>query len=200
VSRVGLPHAAGLEPILAWRTWGLRREKHGSLRLRPVTGRVGPWEPGEPVHAVCRRRFHRAPRPSCRCGLYASREVELLRRAPDGTVLGSVALWGRVVEHQMGFRGEFAYPQRLGLLCRPCFWLWGPGRAHVDVAVILARGQILPICVGQLEVLARRDDIRIREVVSAADVERELLDTYAVDVLRFADREVVGSQEDLAAS
>lgn len=200
MSRPRLPSSTAIEPIVAWRTWGLRRTKRGELRLQPVTGRGGPWEPEEPAHAVCRRRFHPAPKPECRCGLYASRGVDLLRRAPDGTVVGSVALWGRVVEHDMGYRGEFAYPQRLQLICRPCFWLWGAGRAHADVVAVLPRGWLLPICTDQLEVITRRDDVRIREIASAAEVERELLDTYGVDVLRLTDQEVVGSQEGRRAS
>lgn len=195
MSRAQLPHSTGIEPVVAWRTWGLRRMKRGGLRLQPVTGRGGPWEPQDPVHALCRRRFHQAPKPECRCGLYASRGVDLLRRAPDGTVIGSVALWGRVVEHEMGYRGEFAYPQRLQLICRPCFWLWGQSRAHAEVVAVLRRGWQLPICADQLEVITRRDEVRVLGVVPAGEVERELLDSYGVDLLRLPDQEVVGSQD-----
>ena len=37
-------------------------------------------------------------------------------------MLGRVALWGRVIEHEHGYRARFAYPQRLRLLCQFCFW------------------------------------------------------------------------------
>ena len=52
----------------------------------------------------------------CMCGIYAC------SAPPPSTdlflkghifVAGQVALWGRVVEHENGWRGEFAYPRAL---------------------------------------------------------------------------------------
>ena len=31
----------------------------------------------------------------------------------EGWVVGEVALWGRVIEHTLGYRAEYAYPIRL---------------------------------------------------------------------------------------
>jgi len=36
-------------------------------------------------------------------------------------VIGTVALWGGVIEHELGYRAEFGYPQRLRLICPECF-------------------------------------------------------------------------------
>ena len=37
-----------------------------------------------------------------------------------GSVVGTVSMWGRVIEHTRGARSRFAYPARLRLVCGPC--------------------------------------------------------------------------------
>jgi len=100
-------------------------------------------------------------------------------------VLGTVALWGRVVEHEHGYRGELGYPQRLRLVCYLCFWQWGvPGPCEV-VARRLG-GRMIPLCGPHLE-LSLRYGYRVGRVLSADRVEQALLSAYAVDVLRSVD-------------
>jgi hypothetical protein len=51
-------------------------------------------------------------------------------------VLGTVDLWGRIMEHEWGYRAELAYPQRLGLICPFCFWQLTPScDAHFATAI-----------------------------------------------------------------
>ena len=57
--------------------------------------------------------FHEAPHLGCTCGLHGTHELDLLRRTRCPAVLGRVALWGRVIEHELGFRARYGYPQRL---------------------------------------------------------------------------------------
>ena len=45
-------------------------------------------------------------------------------------MLGRVALWGRVIEHEHGFRAQYAYPQRLRLICQFCFWMSDAPGSH----------------------------------------------------------------------
>lgn len=189
MSGLALPTTASRDPVMGWRAWALfRGPRGGSLRLQSITGGRTHWRPGETAHATCwRPLFHRAPAESCRCGLYGSRTVEMLRHAMDGTVVGNVAMWGRIVEHERGFRAEYAYPQRIRLICRPCFWQRSLGRADPGLVARLPRGRMLPLCEPHLD-LAVRNRIRPREIVAAHEVERELLDTYGVDVLRTAVR------------
>jgi hypothetical protein len=79
------------------------------------------WEPGRPLAAAC-PHGHAAPLLECACGIYAAREPEgavvyLTGRDEAGVVrrvLGRVSLWGAVIEHEDGWRGEFAYPAQLG--------------------------------------------------------------------------------------
>ena len=81
----------------------------------------------------------------CRCGIYAFRsEQRALGEAPppshwhslwgDYTVLGEVALWGKVVEHEHGYRAEHAMVQRLLVPTRLVI--------HVSVATFDCFGQL----------------------------------------------------------
>jgi hypothetical protein len=94
-----------------------------------------------------------------------------------------VALWGRVVEHLHGYRAEYGYPQRVALVCALCFWQWGAGPSHAPDLVLRRRGgSLVPLCEPHLA-LTRRHGDPARHVLGAAEVERALLDAYAIDVL-----------------
>jgi hypothetical protein len=175
------------EILSAWRTWGLTGGSDASdLRLLPVARVTRPWPVAEPARAMCRRRHERVPAVACRCGLYAMRGADALRRTRDPAVIGTVSLWGRIVEHEHGFRAEWGYPQRLSLICRLCFWQWGVTNSAPPTVVVRHRGgAMVPLCAEHLE-LCRRYGYPLRAILDATDVERLLLDTYAVDVLRVA--------------
>lgn len=70
----------------------------------------------------------------CGCGIHALKQIDAAERRiieeaqaavpgwyyvyenympPAGRVWGSIKLWGRVVEHDIGYRAEFAYPSQL---------------------------------------------------------------------------------------
>jgi hypothetical protein len=178
--------ALSLEPVHAWRTWTLAGSRDGAqVRLLPIAGDGRPWPAMSPASASCtRHRSHRVPELECTCGLHAMREPDPLRRTRGPAVLGTVALWGHVVEHVHGFRAEFGYPQRLRLICYLCFCLWGT-RAPSQSAVVVRhrRGRMVPLCEPHLE-LSRRYGYRMPRLLEAATVEQALLSTYAVDILR----------------
>ena len=174
------------EPIDAWRTWTLAGSRDGSkVRLLPIAGDGRPWPPRRPASAACTRdRSHHLPELVCTCGLHAVRGPDLLRRTRDPAVLGTVALWGRVIEHEDGFRAAFAYPQRLRLVCYLCFSFWGTCEPSAcEVVVRHHGGRMVPLCSPHLE-LSRRYDYRIPRLLPAHPVESNLLATYAVDLLR----------------
>jgi preprotein translocase subunit YajC len=58
-----------------------------------------------------------APKEKCRCGVYASKSLEHLHVTGYERygICGEVNLWGTVVEHEQGFRAQFAYPKSLYL-------------------------------------------------------------------------------------
>lgn len=114
------------------------------------------------------------------------RGADPLRRTRDPAVVGTVALWGRVLEHEHGFRAEWGYPQRLTLICRLCFWQRGLGHSAMPTSVVRHRdGAMVPLCDAHLE-LCRRHAYPIPRLLDAQSVEHVLLDTYVVDVLRVA--------------
>ncbi len=176
---------ATAEPVIAWRAWALTGRPDGrKIRLRPVAGPRLPWPYREPARARCKKgHLHAAPAIDCTCGLHATHGTELLRRTKTPAVLGRIALWGTIVEHEFGFRAEFAYPQRLRLVCLLCFWLHGTFGSDPDIVAIAGRRRMLPLCEPHLGT-AIRYGLRPRVTVGAATIERALLDAYAVDPLR----------------
>jgi len=113
-----------LSPITAFRLW-----RWDAAGLKSLNGE--PWIPGQPLHAVCRadrsgsiaglsKATHNPadlPSFSCTCGDYAARTMEHLRQCGYRKlgVHGEVFLWGAVVEHERGWRAQFAYPKTLFL-------------------------------------------------------------------------------------
>jgi hypothetical protein len=174
------------DPILAWRTWTLCGSRDGGdLRLLPLFGDRRPWPARTPARASCTRRGrHAVPGLGCTCGWYAMHDHGPLRRSRDPAVLGTVALWGRVVEHDFGFRAEYAYPQRMRLVCFLCLWQWGADRARACEVVVRRSGsRLVPLCAKDAE-LCRRYGYPMRQVLDGREVEQALLGTYAVDLLR----------------
>ena len=180
----GLSIDTASEPIVAWRAWALTGHRDGTeLLLRPVAKRARTWRPREVVEASCRTsRWHEAPDPACTCGLHGTHGLEVLRKTKCPAVLGRVALWGRVVEHEHGYRAQFAYPQRLRLICQFCFWMTGARRAAPDHVGWFPRDVLMPMCDEHLAV-ARRNDVSPRLVLPADEMAQLLRDTYAVDAL-----------------
>jgi len=172
------------DPIVAWRGWSLTGRSDGSkLRIGAVTGRKDTWPPLRATRATCKRgRSHPAPHLGCRCGLYATHNTELLRRTKTPAVIGTIAMWGRVIEHENGYRAQLAYPQRLRLVCSLCFWQWGEHSGRPEAVAVMPRGRLLPFCAGHLAA-ARRYGLRWSHAISAASVQDLLQTVYAVDVL-----------------
>ena len=103
------------EPVTGWRYWQLQP---GTVALRSVTHKSFAWTPGRPLRAGCRGGGHPAPDEGCSCGIYGSADLTTLREhgvclTPGALVLGQVALWGKVVADDHGYRGEYGYPAAL---------------------------------------------------------------------------------------
>jgi hypothetical protein len=115
------------EPLCAWRLWEVE-DVDGVSRLRSLY-RMSFWPVGAPFEARCeaqrlrlsRRPRHAAPSETCSCGIYGA-PFELIRRKlaiddglPAGGLfaLGTVSLWGDVLECERGWRAELAYPRHV---------------------------------------------------------------------------------------
>jgi len=131
-----------IEPTIGWRTW-LVVPEGGAFRLRSVVYDTL-WPARNELVARClhravslpwrRRSVHSPPVDDCACGIYAAREPEEAAAYLDGRswadglsvhrVIGTVALWGRVVECTRGWRGSLAYPKKIYVPpTRAPFWL-----------------------------------------------------------------------------
>ena len=166
-----------LEPVVGWRVWGLERVG-GALTLRSVT-RPDHWPAKDVMVATCvQHRAWTVPDEHCTCGLYAAASPDYLARSGvtriGSSVVGTVSMWGRVIEHTRGARSRFAYPARLRLVCEPCLAV-GAG-AVMPVTVLGDHGSLTAVCRTHWSGPTARAD-------PAADVEAELLSTYGVELL-----------------
>jgi hypothetical protein len=111
-----------ISPIIGYRVW--KWEKTG---LKSLCGER--WKPSQLLAARCRASAvvgtiacrveghdsHDAPQAKCTCGVYASKSLEQLLTTGYAKcgIHGEVYLWGTVVEHELGWRAQFAYPKTL---------------------------------------------------------------------------------------
>jgi hypothetical protein len=141
VNRNGAPEQVGapdyFEPIVGWRSWAVVRGRAG-FRLRSIAF-TDVWPCDEALAARCyeavtrphwrvwRRPTQHTPVSfNCSCGIYATVDVDaaavylhlyddLPQRSVCHRALGRVALWGTVVEGELGWRSSYAYPQEIFL-------------------------------------------------------------------------------------
>jgi hypothetical protein len=101
-------------PITGHRVW-----RWDAAGLRSLNGK--PWCPRQPLAAKCgagnAHDAHEPPHLDCTCGVYAAKNIEHLRQLGyEGRgIRGEVHLWGTVLEHELGWRAQFAYPKSLVL-------------------------------------------------------------------------------------
>jgi hypothetical protein len=91
-------------------------------------------------------------------------------------------MWGRIVQHERGYRAEMGYPQRLRLTCFLCIVERGLGSERPRFVARLPGGRLIPLCGVHLD-LAFRYELEMEDVLEARGVEHALLDAYAVDLL-----------------
>jgi hypothetical protein len=170
-----------IEPVIGWRLWCLRRYgEDGAILTSPIRPYL--WRPRMPNHAGCAHHVGKqVPTVGCTCGMYAISSLDRLPRAfgaglsTSVGVVGSVAMWGRVVEHDFGHRGQLAYPDRIRLICRRCFFLGGDGvPSRIELG---PSGLLMPVC-GAHATLGEAAG-----VMAPRALERILRSTYAVDLL-----------------
>jgi len=124
------------EPIVGWRQWNFMYP-HFLANL----GNDTIYVPREKIEARCDqystidtytlvpRKDHSEPAPHllCECGVYAYKEKPRLLREIRNIycgrwlvannryvpIYGEMNLWGKVIEHEDGYRAQFGYPKRL---------------------------------------------------------------------------------------
>jgi hypothetical protein len=114
-----------ISPIIGYRVW-----TWGTTGLKSLCGER--WKPSQSLAARCRASTvvgpiagrteavhdaHEPPQANCTCGVYAVKTLHHFRSAGYERygIHGEVYLWGTVVEHELGWRAQFAYPKTLFL-------------------------------------------------------------------------------------
>ena len=127
---IGAPSTTALrtKPIIGWRAWYVYdryvfRDAHDAPYLGSVAIPTA-WPRAAALVA------HASPLREREAGIHAYRSLahawdEFSSSWGGDLVLGSVALWGMTVEHELGYRAQYGYPQELLLPLEP--WdPWGP--------------------------------------------------------------------------
>jgi len=125
------------EPVIGWRSWAVVRSG-ADFRLRSIAF-TDVWPVREAFVATCyetvshfplrlwwRRPRHAPVTLDCDCGIHAATDAasaasylhlyeDVPQRSTCHRALGRVALWGTVVEGDLGWRASHAYPQEIFL-------------------------------------------------------------------------------------
>lgn len=107
-----------VNPLVGYRNWAY---SNGFLSSPIATNVI--WEPNKRMECGCRnssREWHKSPSSDCSCGLYAVKELDSNLTIPfllnlSRHIFGEVYLWGKIIEHDLGYRAQYAYPKRLFL-------------------------------------------------------------------------------------
>ena len=127
-----------ISPIVGYRVW-----KWENTGLKSLCG--DRWHPGQSLAARCRASAvvgpiagrteavhdaHEPPQSNCTCGVYAVKTLHHFRSAGYERygIHGEVYLWGTVVDHELGWRAQFAYPKTLFLPYDIDIFIFGSGQ------------------------------------------------------------------------
>lgn len=112
-----------ISPIVGYRVWTWDTTGLKSLCAQR-------WHPGQALEARCKASTvvgtiagrtetandtHDAPEANCTCGIHAAKTFDHFRKGGYERygIHGEVYLWGKVVQHELGYRAQFAYPRNL---------------------------------------------------------------------------------------
>jgi len=111
--------------VEGWRAWNVDREPPAfgtTPKLYSATYGYY-WTPRVRARAECNRGGDdHVPGEQCSCGFYAAKTLPHLRsmgyssyheEGPQVTIVGQLAMWGKVIEGTQGWRSEYAYPVKL---------------------------------------------------------------------------------------
>ena len=197
-----LPIETRLGYVTAWRTWRVWMSPAGvSLHSVAAAAALGEWQPRQVMEARCGYREMHPPACVCEscpgdnntCGIYAYREAPSAVTHAMG-VVGRVALWGTLMEHTTGYRGQFAYP--LDIALGHCTWCGSASRPVLlpfteTAALTPERGEgwVVWVCTAHAE--AALAQIRALETGQAPGgwtaqpglaMAQSIAETYAVEV------------------
>jgi len=130
------------KPRIAYRAW----QTNGRYLLSSyvldfqnednVKQEAATWLPFAEKEAICAkankksRQHGLVPSKDCGCGFYGFHSLsDLLQIRNKCFVIGRIAIWGRIWEHDFGYRSQYAYPQML--------YIWPDKRANKYVNIVI---------------------------------------------------------------
>lgn len=142
-----------IEPAIAWRVWITHARYPRLLSVTSMSvqkqNSENTWRQQWPYQmrfeAKCQKGHdHAAPEEECACGIYGTASFfeawEYLtynernnKEVKNRAVIGTVKLWGDVLEYTSGYKAQFAYPQEVWL--PPCSWQIADKEATYDESV-----------------------------------------------------------------
>ena len=188
-----------IEPVTGWRFWGLATDPPGTPVLLPAGAGRGVWPARRRYEARCAADGrlarpladvrHESPSLGCTCGIYASASLRDLATStpslPALSVVGTVSMWGRTIEHERGWRSRFAYPARLALVCAECLRSGsGEGTPAAVALGVYGRhtGGLVAVCADHREIVAEGESFPLFD---PSEVQGLMLCRYAVDPMPF---------------
>jgi hypothetical protein len=110
--------------VEGWRAWRIAAKPplYGTCPKLMSAAYAYFWAPRVKSRAECSKGFDHVPGEDCMCGFYAASTLDHLREmgysnynenSDAVTVVGQLAMWGKVIAGTQGWRSEFAYPVRM---------------------------------------------------------------------------------------
>jgi hypothetical protein len=94
--------------LIGWRLWRIPCFGETMLSINGAE-----WKPREALRALCNKGATSCLGQRCECGIYAWKKRGDVETNEDGynCIKGEVWLWGKIIEHEKGYRAEYAYPK-----------------------------------------------------------------------------------------
>lgn len=126
-----------IEPVVGWRGWVIARsgilrsafnhERHYYTEVKFDDPRAATCLNHRSIKSEVEELPHHAPQFKCNCGYhmghYEYQAYTPFTRGNDGgkwpAAVGQAKVWGRVIEHKGGWRGEYVYPVELNVIPNP---------------------------------------------------------------------------------
>ena len=100
----------------AWRKWTILFDRKDDTFWLASIFKYFLWERKKVTRAECWSSCRKdgVIQMSCSCGIYG---VKYPDEKITNTISGEVALWGKMIEHQLGYRATYAYPLSFKQVC-----------------------------------------------------------------------------------
>lgn len=120
-------------PLTGWRSWEAHNgflKSWGGVSIDGQFGNTVFWPPRKALEARCHdnnmkccphcnKLLHEAPVSKCMCGIYSFKTFDkmmaesyaVIQRRLRTAAFGQIFIWGRVFEHQWGWRAQYGYPR-----------------------------------------------------------------------------------------